>query len=169
MNQTPVFFQGTIEDNLFRVAPNVGHRELEDVFYISGFDEHLKKLPDGIHSRIDENASQLSNAAMNLLSLTRALLANPEVLLFDEFTDSLDINTRLKLKNNFNQITQGKTFINVCHEINSIFEYDKIIVLEHGEIVGQGSHEHLTENCETYNVMLEKEKLLYNLGETKNV
>ena len=76
LNQTPVFFQGTIEDNLFRVAPNVGHRELEDVFYISGFDEHIKKLPDGIHSRIDENASQLSNAAMNLLSLTRALLAN---------------------------------------------------------------------------------------------
>ena len=80
-----VFFQGTIEDNLFRVAPNVGHRELEDIFYISGFDEHLNKLPDGIHSRIDENASQLSNAAMNLLALTRALLVNPEVLLFDEF------------------------------------------------------------------------------------
>ena len=54
LNQTPVFFQGTIEDNLFRVAPNVGHRELEDIFHISGFDEHLNKLPDGIHSRIDE-------------------------------------------------------------------------------------------------------------------
>ena len=169
LNQTPVFFQGTIEDNLFRVAPNVGHRELEDIFYISGFDEHLNKLPDGIHSRIDENASQLSNAAMNLLALTRALLANPEVLLFDEFTDSLDINTRLKLKKNFNQITEGKTFINVCHEINSIFEYDKIFVFEHGEIVGQGSHENLSQNCETYRIMLEKEKLLYNFGETKNV
>ena len=48
LNQTPVFFQGTIEDNLFRVAPNVGHRELEDIFYISGFDEHLNKSLESI-------------------------------------------------------------------------------------------------------------------------
>ena len=84
---------------------------------------------------------------MNLLALARALLANPEVLLFDEFTDSLDINTRLKLKKNINHITEGKTFINVCHEINSVFEYDKIFVFENGELVGQGSHQDLSQNC----------------------
>ena len=62
------------------------------------------------------------------------------------------------------QITEGKTFVNVCHEINSIFEYDKIFVFENGELVGQGSHQDLIQNCPTYRIMLEKEKLLYNFG-----
>jgi len=164
LSKNPVFFKGTIEDNLFRVSPNIGHRELDEIFSLTGFDEHLMKLPDGIHTTIDENASQLAGAGSGLLALTRALLANPKVLLLDEFADPLDINTRLKLQENFSSISNDRTVFDaqnvISHEIDSINNYDKIIVLNEGEIVGQGTHQDLMNTCQIYQEMLEKEKKL---------
>jgi len=122
------------------------------------------KLPDGIHTTIDENASQLAGAGSGLLALTRALLANPKVLLLDEFADPLDINTRLKLQENFSSISNDRTVFDaqnvISHEIDSINNYDKIIVLNEGEIVGQGTHQDLMNTCQIYQEMLEKEKKL---------
>jgi len=164
LSKNPVFFKGTIEDNLFRVSPNIGHRELDEIFSLTGFDEHLLKLPDGIHTIIDENASQLAGAGSSLLALTRALLANPKVLLLDEFADPLDINIRIKLQENFSSIFSDRTLFDaqnvISHELDSISNYDKIIVLNEGEIVGQGTHEELVSTCQIYQEMLEKEKKL---------
>jgi ATP-binding cassette subfamily B protein len=164
LSKNPVFFKGTIEDNLFRVSANIGHRELDELFSLTGFDEHLLKLPEGIHTIIDENASQLAGAGSSLLALTRALLANPKVLLLDEFADPLDINTRLKLQENFSSISNDRTVFDaqnvITHELDAISKYDKIIVLNEGGIVGQGTHAELTESCQMYQEMLEKEKKL---------
>ena len=164
LSKNPVFFKGTIEDNLFRVSPNIGHRELDEIFSLTGFDDHLLKLPDGIHTIIDENASQLAGAGSSLLALTRALLANPKVLLLDEFADPLDINIRIKLQENFSSIFSDRTLFDaqnvISHELDSISNYDKIIVLNEGEIVGQGTHEELVSTCQIYQEMLEKEKKL---------
>ena len=164
LSKNPGFFKGTIEDNLFRVSQNTGHRELEEIFSITGFEEHLIKLPDGMHTTIDENASQLAGAGSSLLALARALLANPKVLLLDEFADSLDINTRINIQKNFSTICGERTIFDaqnvIQHEIDSIVNYDKIIVLNEGEMVGQGSHEQLIDTCQIYQQMLEKEEKL---------
>ena len=161
LDKNPVFSKGTIEDNLFRVSPNIGHRELDEIFSLTGFDELLMNLPDGIHTNIDENASQLAGAGSSLLALARALLANPKVLLLDEFADPLDINTRLKLQENFSSISSDRTIFDaqnvISHQIDAITNYDKIIVLNEGELVGQGSHEQLVDTCQLYQEMLEKE------------
>ena len=162
LSKNPVFFKGTIEDNLFRVTPNIVHRELDEIFSLTGFDEHLVKLPDGIHTIIDENATQLAGAGSSLLALTRALLANPKVLLLDEFADPLDIDTRIKLQENFSSIASDRTIFDaqnvISHELDSINNYDIIIVLDEGEIVGQGTHQELMNTCQIYQEMLEKEK-----------
>ncbi|MDC0230130.1 ABC transporter transmembrane domain-containing protein, partial [Deltaproteobacteria bacterium] len=172
LNKKPIFFKGTIEDNLARVTHSVGKNELSHIFVLTGFDEHLLNLPEGIHTTIDETASQLAGGAASLLALSRALLANPKVLILDEFADSLDIDTRIKLQDNFSTIASDRTLIDaqnvISHELDSISNYDKIIVLEGGNIVGQGRHEELVTNCEVYNAMLEKEKKLSAIGESVN-
>ena len=173
LGKNPIFFKGTIEDNMSRVTHNIGKNELAHIFALTGFDEHLQKLPEGIHTKIDENASQLAGGAASLLALSRALLANPKVLLLDEFADSLDIDTRIKLQDNFSTIANDRTVVDaqnvISHEIDSINNYDKIIVLDRGKVVGQGKHENLINTCETYRLMLEKEKKLSEIGESKTV
>ena len=171
LDKNPIFFKGTIEDNMSRVTHNIGKNELAHIFALTGFDEHLQKLPEGIHTEIDENASQLAGGAASLLALSRALLANPKVLLLDEFADSLDIDTRIKLQDNFSTIASDRTLVDaqnvISHELDSISNYDKIIVLDRGKVVGQGTHEQLIINCEVYRQMLEKEKKLSAIGESE--
>jgi len=172
LDKKPIFFKGTIEDNMSRVTHNIGKNELSHIFALTGFDEHLQKLPEGIHTTIDETATQLAGGAASLLALSRALLANPKVLLLDEFADSLDIDTRIKLQDNFSTIASDRTLVDaqnvISHELDSISNYDKIIVLDGGKVVGQGKHEQLIINCEIYRQMLEKEKKLSAIGESKN-
>jgi len=171
LDKKPIFFKGTIEDNMSRVTHNIGKNELAHIFALTGFDEHLQKLPEGIHTEIDENASQLAGGAASLLALSRALLANPKVLLLDEFADSLDIDTRIKLQDNFSTIASDRTLVDaqnvISHELDSISNYDKIIVLDRGKVVGQGKHEQLIINCEVYRQMLEKEKKLSAISESE--
>jgi len=171
LDKKPIFFKGTIEDNMSRVTHNIGKNELAHIFALTGFDEHLQKLPEGIHTEIDENASQLAGGAASLLALSRALLANPKVLLLDEFADSLDIDTRIKLQDNFSTIASDRTLVDaqnvISHELDSISNYDQIIVLDRGKVVGQGKHENLINTCETYRLMLEKEKKLSEIGESE--
>jgi len=168
LDKKPIFFKGTIEDNMSRVTHNIGKNELAHIFALTGFDEHLQQLPEGIHSEIDETASQLAGGAASLLALSRALLANPKVLLLDEFADALDIDTRIKLQDNFSTIASDRTVVDaqnvISHELDSISNYDKIIVLDKGKVVGQGTHEQLIVECEFYRQMLEKEKKLSSIG-----
>ena len=90
----------------------------------------------------------------------------------DEFADSLDIDTRIKLQDSFSTIASDRTVVDaqnvISHELDSISNYDKIIVLEGGNVVGQGRHEELVTNCEVYKEMLEKEKKLSAIGELAN-
>ena len=160
------------KDNLSRVTHSVGKNEIAHIFALTGFDEHLLNLPDGIHTIIDETATQLAGGAASLLALSRALLANPKVLILDEFADSLDIDTRIKLQDNFSTIASDRTVIDaqnvISHELDTISNYNKIIVLEGGKIVGQGRHDELVTTCIVYKEMLEKEKKLSAIGESAN-
>ena len=172
LDKNPIFFRGTIEDNMSRVTHNIGKNELAHIFALTGFDEHLQKLPDGIHTGIDENATQLAGGAASLLALSRALLANPKVLLLDEFADSLDIDTRIKLQENFSTITNDRTVIDaqnvISHALDYISNYDLIIVLDRGKVTGVGKHVELIENCEVYKQMLYKEEKLSAINEFTN-
>jgi ABC-type multidrug transport system fused ATPase/permease subunit len=153
LDKKPIFFKGTIEDNMSRVKHNIGKNELAHIFALTGFDEHLQKLPEGIHTEIDETASQLAGGAASLLALSR------------------DIDTRIKLQDNFSTIASDRTLVDaqnvISHELDSISNYDKIIVLDGGKVVGQGKHEQLIINCEFYRQMLEKEKKLSAIGESE--
>ncbi|MBL93707.1 MAG: hypothetical protein CMF70_00130 [Magnetovibrio sp.] len=153
----PTFFAGTIEENIRRVRPNISLREMEVILDITGLGSLVKKLPDGLSTEIDGSASNLSQSHKIIVALARGLGAHPNLLLLDETFSSLDKQSQVHLKTHLDEMAKGRTLIATIHDMRLIGDYNWIIVLDHGEVVGQGTHESLVENCPIYCELLDWE------------
>ncbi len=153
----PTFFAGTIEENIRRVRPNISLREMEVILDITGLGSLVKKLPDGLSTEIDGSASNLSQSHKIIVALARGLGAHPNLLLLDETFSSLDKQSQVHLKTHLGEMAKGRTLIATIHDMRLIGDYDWIIVLDHGEVAGQGTHESLIENCPIYCELLDWE------------
>ena len=160
----PTFFGGTVEENLRRAKPNVGERDLEEAFELSGFSNILPNLPEGLATNINHEASSLSATYRQLLALTRALVADPKVLLLDEIFSNLDKDAQLHLHRNLGRISEGRTLVVISHDLKFVTGFDHIVVMEGGKVVGQGSHGELLRNCSTYERLWLIEQKLLSLG-----
>ena len=164
VNPQPTFFDGTVEENLRRAKPNVGERDLEEAFELSGFSTILPNLPEGLATNINHDASSLPATHRQLLALTRALLADPKVLLLDEIFSNLDKDAQLHLHHNLDNISEGRTLVVISHDLKFVTGFDQIVVMEGGRVVGQGSHHQLLTNCPTYQRLWAIEQNLLALG-----
>ena len=166
----PAFFAGTIEENIRRVRPNISLRELEVILEITGLGNLVKNLPDGLSTNIDGAASNLSQSHKIIVALARGLGAHPNLLLLDETFSSLDKQSQVHLKAHLDEMAKGRTLIATIHDMRFIEDYDWIIVLDHGQVAGQGTHESLVENCPDYRELLTWENKLgaLNLPSKKN-
>ena len=108
-----------------------------------GADEFISKLENGYHSQVGEGGSALSIGERQLVSFARALLANPRILILDEATSSVDIGTERKIERALRTLLAGRTAFVIAHRLSTIRDADLIVVLEHGQIVEQGSHDEL--------------------------
>ena len=153
----PTFFAGTIEENIKRVRPNISAREMEVILEISGLGNLVKSLQDGLSTEIDQHASQLSQSHKIIVGLARALAADPNLLLLDETFSSLDKLAQVHLKDNMNEIARGRTVIATVHDMRLMDNFDWIIVLDQGTVVGQGKHDDLENSCSTYAELLQLE------------
>ena len=153
----PTFFAGTIEENIKRVRPNISAREMEVILEISGLGNLVKSLQDGLSTEIDQHASQLSQSHKIIVGLARALAADPNLLLLDETFSSLDKLAQVHLKSNMNEIARGRTVIATVHDMRLMDNFDWIIVLDQGTVVGQGKHDELETSCSTYAELLRLE------------
>jgi len=160
----PVFFAGSIGENLRRVGSNVGNRERQRVLEITGFAEHLQKLPDGLDTPIDEAATQLPGAQRQKLALARALLADPKVLLLDEAINAYTKSALLDFKDNLDHIAEGRTLVMVSQELALIADFDIIVVLDEGRIAGIGRHGELLASCPLYAAMWADEQAMFSYG-----
>ncbi len=151
----PVFFSGTIEENLRRIKPKVSEREIEEAFKESGFNSVIDTLPHGMSTELDQLGSPLSQGDRILLAIARSLIERPKILLFDEVFSNLDKMGQLYLLNNLNEVARNRTFILVTHDLRFTSEFDKIVVLDNGSIVGEGTHEELLNNNKFYKKMWE--------------
>ncbi|CCQ75146.1 peptidase domain-containing ABC transporter [Magnetospira sp. QH-2] len=149
----PSFFTGTIEENLRRVRPNVSKRELEEALRLSGLSDALPRIPHGLAAQIDERASTLPNAFRQILAIARALVSDPNVLLLDEVFAVLDKTQQLVLHLNLDEIAANRTLILVSQDIDLIDDFHRIIVLDDGNLAGDGTHEQLLNSCATYKEM----------------
>ena len=164
VTDTPQFFSGSIDENLRRARANLSDRELEEAMALSAFTDVLPSIPDGLAANIDARASRLSSTYRQLLALARALAGDPAVLLLDDALSSVGKELRLKVINNLAAMANHRGIVLVTQDVAMVRDFEQIIVLDDGNLVGDGRHEELIANCRTYTHLWEVEGKLMGLG-----
>lgn len=140
--QEPVLFKGTIASNI-KFGKDVTDDEVERILKMIGGQKIIDKFPQGIHQKITRSGLNLSSGEKQLISLARVLIHNPSILIMDEATSHIDLETEEMVKNALKIVSKDRTVIVIAHRLSTIFDADKIIVLDHGLKVEEGKHSEL--------------------------
>lgn len=143
--QTPHLFSGSIRDNLLYAKEDATEEEMWDALSKVSADEMVRQLPQGLDSDVGEGGDLLSTGQKQLLSFTRALLADPRILVLDEATSSVDTLTEKTIQNAIETIIQGRTSFVIAHRLSTVVDADIILAVRDGKIVEQGTHQELME------------------------
>lgn len=138
-------FTGTIYENIKYGREDATDEEIMAAAKAAHVDTFVRQLPKGYNTILNEEASNISQGQRQLLTIARAFLANPEVLILDEATSSVDTRTEVLIQRAMNKLLAGRTSFVVAHRLSTIRDADKIIVMNHGSIVETGNHESLME------------------------
>ncbi|HJV45415.1 MAG TPA: ABC transporter ATP-binding protein, partial [Bacillota bacterium] len=112
--------------------------------------EFISSSPEGYESRIGQGGINFSGGQKQRLSIARALVRKPDILILDDCTSAVDTTTETRIKHSLRTYAQGATCLLIAQRITSVMDADKIIVLDHGEIVGMGTHQELLDSCRVY-------------------
>jgi ATP-binding cassette subfamily B protein len=141
--QSPFLFSGTVADNIRYARPGASDEEVEDVARRIGNGDWIEALPEGLQTEVGEAGKALSMGQRQLVALARVLLQDPEILIFDEATASVDPLTEAQIQEGLDILLENRTAIVIAHRLSTIKHADRIIVLSRGRIVEEGSHESL--------------------------
>ena len=148
--QKGILFSGTIESNIKYADENISDEQMKKAAEIAQATEFIEGKPAKYQDPIAQGGGNVSGGQKQRLSIARAIAKDPEIFIFDDSFSALDFKTDSKLREALAEKTENKTVIIVAQRISTILNADKIIVLEEGKIVGQGTHEELLKNNETY-------------------
>ncbi|AZS44374.1 putative ABC transporter ATP-binding protein [Microbacterium oleivorans] len=141
--QDPWLFAGTIRENIRYGRATATDDEIADAAVATRVDRFVRSLPDGYDTLLDEDASNVSAGEKQLITIARAFVAQPAVLILDEATSSVDTRTELLLQHAMAALREGRTSFVIAHRLSTIRDADLILVMEHGDIVEKGTHEEL--------------------------
>jgi ABC-type multidrug transport system fused ATPase/permease subunit len=141
--QEGFLFAGTVSDNIAFGRPDAAPDEIVRAAQTIGAHDFILRLEDGYETELQERGTRLSLGQRQLVALARALLADPRILILDEATSSVDIGTERKIERALRTLLAGRTAFVIAHRLSTIRDADLIVVLEHGRIVEQGSHDEL--------------------------
>lgn len=141
--QDAFLFQGTIRENIRYGRLDAKDEEVMNAAKDANAHDFIIKLPDGYDTVLDQTGSGISQGQKQLLTIARALIANPSILILDEATSNIDTITELKIQDALHRLMEDRTSFVIAHRLNTVKEADTIIMLEHGKIIEKGSHEEL--------------------------
>jgi ATP-binding cassette subfamily B protein len=141
--QEGFLFAGTVTENIAFGRPDAKPEEVVQAAQTVGAHDFIMRLEDGYETQLQERGSRLSLGQRQLVALARALLADPRLLILDEATSSVDIGTERKIERALRLLLSGRTAFIIAHRLSTIRDADLIVVLEHGRIVEQGTHDEL--------------------------
>ncbi len=141
--QETFLFDGTISENVRFSRPEATDEELKEACRIARVDEFAERFPDGYDTIVGERGVKLSGGQRQRLSIARAILADPRILILDEATSSLDSESEAMIQDGLNHLMKGRTTFVIAHRLSTIRKADQILVVEQGNIVERGTHESL--------------------------
>lgn len=151
--QEPFLFEGTIAANLLFAMPNLHRVDLESAVVDLDLNDWLDTLPDGLDTEVGERGAQMSAGERQLVALVRASLVDPDVLVLDEATSSVDALTEVRLARALEKLASGRTTIAIAHRLSTSARADRVLVLDHGRLVEDGTHTELVQRGGTYSRM----------------
>lgn len=143
-------FNGTIRDNIAYGNPNATEEDIIKAAKAAYADYFIRTLPDGYDTVLNEEASNISQGQKQLLTIARAILANPTILILDEATSSVDTRTEVYIQKAMTKLMQGRTSFVIAHRLSTIKDADLILVMENGNIIEKGTHQELIAKGEFY-------------------
>lgn len=147
--QEPFIFASSIKQNI-ELNEKLSDKAAEEAIKLAKAEDFINTLPNGIDEIANERGSSFSAGQRQLIAFARIFAHNPAIFILDEATANIDTKTEEIVQNSINKISSGKTSIFIAHRLSTIVNVDKIIVLNNGEIVEQGSHNELMNNCNGY-------------------
>lgn len=148
--QENFMFRGTVRENIIITRPDASFEEVVAASRAAGADEFIERLPQGYDTPLEENASNLSGGQKQRLSIARALLSKPRILILDEAASALDPESEAIFIHNLSAIAVGRTVIMISHRLSTLVNADAIMVMERGRLSDVGRHEQLLGRCPTY-------------------
>jgi ATP-binding cassette subfamily B protein RtxE len=141
--QQSVLFAGSVIDNIRLCKPQATENEVIEAATLAGADTFIRELPQGYETHVGEKGGRLSGGQRQRIALARALLTQPRILILDEATSALDYESEAAVMANMEAIARNRTVISIAHRLNTLCHADRILVIDKGQIVEQGSHEEL--------------------------
>src|SRR5690625_415437 len=138
-------FNGTIRDNIAYGKEDATEDEILDAAYAAHADHFIRTLPDGYDTILNEEASNISQGQKQLLTIARAILADPPIMILDEATSSVDTRTEVFIQSAMNRLLEGRTSFVIAHRLSTIQDADLILAMDQGSVIEQGTHEELLE------------------------
>ncbi len=153
VSQEPMLFNMSIKENLLMVNPNASDEQIKNACKLANIDEFIETLPNKYDEVVLENNNNLSVGQKQRLAIARVILKNTPIILFDEVTSALDKKSKKEIEKTINELSKGKTVVVIAHTLDSVENFENIIVIKDGKVSEQGSHGDL----------IEKKGMYYNL------
>ncbi|XJZ27224.1 ABC transporter ATP-binding protein [Bacillota bacterium Lsc_1132] len=148
--QKNILFTGSVADNIRWGKEGASLEEIRQAAKMACAAEFIEASPEGYETKIGQGGVNFSGGQKQRISIARALVRNPEILILDDSTSAVDVETETKIKESLKQYAKGLTCLLIAQRITSVMDADKIVVLDHGEIAGIGKHEDLLRDCQVY-------------------
>ena len=157
ISQSPYIFNMSIKDNLRLVKQDITDEEIKEACKLACLDEFINNLTDGYDTIVGEGGINLSGGQRQRLAIARALVQKTEIILFDEATSALDNETQEKIQQAIENLQKNYTILIIAHRLSTVINSDRILFLEDGKIIAEGTHKDLLNSCEEYKNLYEKE------------